>query len=192
MEVEREWLSVLQATGLHGSGIYTKARCEWCAVYWVKWWIYFCSLHYYALSVQFSSVAQLCRLCDPMNRNTPGLPVHHQLPKFTQTHVHWVGDAIQPSHPLSSPSPPALNLSQHLGPFKWVNSSHEMARILEFQLQHQSFQWTPRTDLLWHRLVGSSCSPRDSQESSKHHSLKASILWHSAFFIVQLTFIHDH
>ena len=62
MEVEREWLSVLQATGLHGSGIYTKARCEWCAVYWVKWWIYFCSLHYYALSVQFSSVAQLCRL----------------------------------------------------------------------------------------------------------------------------------
>ena len=73
------------------------------------------------LSVQFSSVAQSCPiLCDPMNRSTPGLPVHHQLPEFTQTHVHWVSDAIQPSHPLSSPSPPALNLSQHQGLFKWV------------------------------------------------------------------------
>ena len=88
------------------------------------------------------------RLCDPMNRSTPGLPVHHQLPGSTQTHVHWVGDAIQPSHPLLSPSPPALNLSQHQGLFKWVSSSHEVAKVLEFQLQHQSFQWTPRTDLL--------------------------------------------
>ena len=98
--------------------------------------------------VQFSSVAQSClTLCDPMNRRTPGLPVHHQLPKSTQTHVHWVGDAIQPSHPLSSPSP-ALNLSQHQGLFQWVSSSHQVARVLEFHLQHQSFQWTPRTDLL--------------------------------------------
>ena len=88
------------------------------------------------------------RLCDPMNRSTPGLPVHHQLPGSTQTHVHWVGDAIQPSHPLLSPSPPALNLSQHQGLFKWVSSSHEVAKVLEFQLQHQSFQWAPRTDLL--------------------------------------------
>ena len=77
-----------------------------------------------------------------------GLPVHHQLPEFTQTHVHWVGDAIQPSHPLSSPSPPAPNPSQHQGLFQWVNSLHEVAKVLEFQLQHQSFQWTPRTDLL--------------------------------------------
>ena len=100
-------------------------------------------------SVQFSSVAQLClTLCDPMNCSIPGLPVHHQLPEFTQTHVHWVGDAIQPSHPLSSPSPPALNLSQHQGPFQWVSSSHQVAKVLEFQLQHQSFQWTPRTDFL--------------------------------------------
>ena len=83
-----------------------------------------------------------------MNRSTPGLPVHHQLPEFTQTHVHRVGDAIQPSHPLSSPSPPALNLSQHQGLFKWVSSSHQVAKVLEFQLQHQSFQWTPRTDIL--------------------------------------------
>ena len=80
-------------------------------------------------SVQFSSVSQLCpTLCDPVNRSMPGLPVHHQLPEFTQTHVHWVGDAIQPSHPLSSPSPPAPNPSQHQGLFQWVNSSHEVAK----------------------------------------------------------------
>ena len=81
----------------------------------------------------FSSVAQSClTLCDPMNCSTPGLPVHHQLPESTQTHVYWVGDAIQPSHPLSSPSPPALNLSQHQGLFKWVSSSHQVAKVLEF------------------------------------------------------------
>ena len=98
--------------------------------------------------VQFSLVTQSCpTLCDPMNRSSPGLPVHHQLLEFTQTHVHWVSDAIQPSHPLSSPSP-ALNLSQHQGLFKWVSFSHQVAKILEFQLQHQSFQWTPRTDFL--------------------------------------------
>ena len=101
------------------------------------------------LVLQFSSVAQSCpTLCNPMNRSTPGLPVHHQLPESTQTHIHWVGDAIQPSHPLLSLSPPALNLSQHQDLFKWVSSSHEVAKVLEFQLQHQSFQWTPRTDLL--------------------------------------------
>ena len=92
-------------------------------------------------SFQFSSVAQSCpTLCDPMNRSTPGLPVHHQLPEFTQTHVHRISDAIQSSHPLSSPSPPALKLSPHQGLFQRVNSSHQVAKILEFQLQHQSFQ----------------------------------------------------
>ena len=75
-------------------------------------------------------------LCDPMDYSTPGLPVLHQLPEFTQTHVHWVGDAIQPSHPLSSPSPPALNLSQHQSLFSWVSSSHQVAKVLEFQFQH--------------------------------------------------------
>ena len=101
------------------------------------------------LDVHFSSVAQSClTLCDPMNCSTPGLPIYHQFLESTQTHVHWVGDAIQPPHPLSSPSPPALHLSQHQGLFKWVSSSHEVAKVLEFQLQHQSFQWTPRTDLL--------------------------------------------
>ena len=96
------------------------------------------SQRHYLLSpswVQFSSVAQSCpTLCDPMNRSMPGLPVHHQLPEFTQTHVHWVGDAIQPSHPLSSPSPPARNPSQHQGLFQWVNSLHEVAKVLEFSL----------------------------------------------------------
>ena len=99
--------------------------------------------------IQFSSVAQSCpTLCDPMDCSTPGLPVHHQLPEFIQTHVHWVGDAIQQSHPLSSPSPPAFNLSQHQGLFKWVCFSYQVAEVLEFQLQHQSFQWLFRTDLL--------------------------------------------
>ena len=126
------------------------------------------------LFVQFSSVTQSCpTLCDPMNRSTPGLPIHHKLPEFTQTHVHWVSDAIQPCHPLSSPSPPALNLSQHQGLFKWVSSWHQMAKVLEFQLQHQSFQWTPRTDLLQNGLVGSPCSPRDLQESSPTPQFKS-------------------
>ena len=122
-----------------------------------------------------------------MDCSTPGLLVHHQLPAFTQTHVHWVSDAIWPSHPLLSPSPPALNLSQHQGLFQWVSSSHQVAKVLELQLQHQSFQWIFRTDFLQDGLVGSPCSPRDSQESSPTHSSKASVLRHSAFFIVQVS-----
>ena len=101
------------------------------------------------LSVQLSSVIQSCStLCNPMDCSTTGFPVHCQLPELTQTHVHWVSDASQPSHPLSSPSPPAFNLSQHQGLFQWLNSSHQVAKVLEFQLQHQSFQWIFRTDLL--------------------------------------------
>ena len=102
------------------------------------------------LHLQFSSVQLLSRvwLCYPMNHSTPGLPVHRQLPELTQTHAHRVSDASQPAHPLLSPSPPAPNPSQHQGLFQWVNSSHEVAKVLEFQLQHQSFQWTSRTDLL--------------------------------------------
>ena len=83
-----------------------------------------------------------------MDCNTPGFPVHHQLLEFAQTHVHQVSDAIQPSHPLLSPSPPAFNLSQHQGLFQWVSSLHQRAKVLEFQLQHQSFQWIFRTDFL--------------------------------------------
>ena len=141
-----------------------------------------------------SSVTQLCpTLCDLMNRSTPGLPVHHQLPEFTHTYVHWVSDAIQPSQPLSSPSPPARNLSQHQGLFRWVRSSNQVAKGLEFQPQHQSFQWTPRTDLLQDGLVGSPCSPRDSQESSptpQFKSINSSVL--SLLYSPTLTFIHDY
>ena len=93
--------------------------------------------------VSSGSVTQCPTLCAPMDCSMPGLPVHHQLPEFTQIHVHRVGDAIQPSHPLSPPSPPAPNPSQHQGLFQCINSSHEVAKVLEFQLQHQSFQWTP-------------------------------------------------
>ena len=107
------------------------------------------TLHFHCRRHQFSSVAQSCpTLCHPMNCSTPGLPVHHQLLEFMQTHVHQVSEATQPSHPLPSPSPPSLNLSPHQGLFKSVRSSHQVAEVLEFQLQHQSFQWTPRTDLL--------------------------------------------
>ena len=96
---------------------------------------------------QFSSVSQSClTLCDPMDCNTPGLPAHHQLLELAQTHVHWVGDAIQPSHPLSSPSLPAFNLSQHQSLFQSVSSSHQVAKVLE--IQHESLQWIFRTDFL--------------------------------------------
>ena len=111
-------------------------------------WITKCGI-YLQWNIQFNSVAQSCpTVCDPMNCSTPGLPIHHQLPESTQTHVHWVSDAIQPSHPLLSHSPPAFNLSQHQGLFKPVSSSYQVAKVLEFQLQHQSFQRMFRTDLL--------------------------------------------
>ena len=145
-------------------------------------------------SVQFSSVAQSCpTLCDPMNRSTPGLLVHHQLPEFTQTHVHPVSDAIQPSHPLSSPSPPAPNPSQHQSLFQWVNSLHEVAKVLEFQLQHHSLQRNLRADLLQNGLVGSPCSPRDSQESSPTPQFKSiNSLTLRLLHSPALTSIHDH
>src|SRR5574339_355311 len=128
-----------------------------------------------------------------MNCSTPGLPVHHQLPEFTQTHVHRVSDAIQASHPLSSPSPPVPNPSQHQSLFQSVNSSHEVAQVLEFQLYHHSFQRNPRADLLQNGLVGSPCSPRDSQESSptpQFKSINSSML--SLLHSPTLTSIHDY
>ena len=98
---------------------------------------------------QFISVAQLCStLCDPMDCSSPGFPVHHQLPELAQTHVHRVSDAIQPSHPLLSPSMPTFNLSQHQGLFQWVSSSHQVTKLLEFQFWHQFCQWIFRTDFL--------------------------------------------
>ena len=141
-----------------------------------------------SLSVQFSSVAQLCpNLCDLMNRSTPGLPVHHQLPEFIQTHVHQGGDAIQPSHPLSSPSPPTFNLSQHQGlsnesvlcirwPKYWsfsfsISPSNEYSRLIAVRMD-------------WLNLL---VVQGPLQSLLQHHSSKASILLHSAFFIVQLS-----
>ena len=106
------------------------------------------SLSKLSVSTQFSSVAQSClTLCNPMDYSTPGFPNHHQLPKLAQTHVHWVHDAIQPSHSLSSPSP-AFNLSQQQGLFQWVSSLHQVDRLVEFQLQQQSCQQIFRTDFL--------------------------------------------
>jgi len=143
-------------------------------------------------SVQFSRSVMSDSL-RPHELPHTGPPCHHQLPEFTQTHVHRVSDAIQPSHPLSSPSPPAPNPSQHQSLFQWVNSSHEVAKVLEFQLQHQSFQRTPRADLLQNGLVGSPCSPRDSQESPptpQFKSINSSAL--SFLHSPTLTSIHDH
>ena len=129
---------------------------------------------------QLSSVAELCLpLCDPMNCSTPGLRVHHQLPELTQTHAHRVSDAIQSFHPLSSPSPPAFNLSQHQGLFQWVSSLHQVAKVLK--LQHQSFQWIFRNDFFrinWFDLLAVQGTLKSIFQ---HHSSKASILRHSAF-----------
>ena len=137
---------------------------------------------------QFSSVARSCpTLCDPMDCSMPGFPVHYQLLELTQTHVPWVSDAIQPSHPLLTPSPPAFNLSQHQGLFQWVSSSHQVAKVLGVQLQHQSFQRNPRADLLHNGLVGSPWVQGTLKSLLQHHSSKASILRCSAFFIVQLS-----
>ena len=117
-------------------------------------WFFFC----------FSSVAQSCpTLCDPMDCSMPGFPVLHYFLEFAQTHVHWVSDAIQPSHPLSPIYHHAFYLSQHQSLFQWVSSSHQVAKVLELQLQPQSFQRTFRVDFLWDGLVGSLCSPRDSR-----------------------------
>ena len=134
------------------------------------------------LLVQFSSVIQSCpTLCDSMNRSTPGIPIHHQLLESTQTHVHWVSDAIQACHPLLSPSPPTLNLSQHQVLFKCVSSLHQVAKILEFLLQHQSFQWTPRTDLLYMDWLDLLVVQGTLKSLLQHHSSKASVLRRSAF-----------
>ena len=121
-----------------------------------KWWLTRVETHKQKLprepvpaSVQFSSVAQSCpTLCDCMDYSTPGFPVHSLTPGAYHTHVHRVSDAIQPSHPLLSPSPPTVNLSQHQSLFQWVRSLHQVAKVLELQLQYQSFQWLFRTDFL--------------------------------------------
>ena len=136
--------------------------------------------------IQFSSVTQSClTLCDPMDCSTSGFPEHHQILELAQTHVHWIGDAIQPSHPLLFPSSPTFRLSQHQDIFKWVSSSHKVAKLLEFQLQHQAFQWIFRVDFLENVLVGSSCYTRT------HKGIfQPSVL--SFLYSPILTSIHDH
>ena len=130
-----------------------------------------------------------------MDCSTPGLLVHHQLLEFTQTHVHWVSDAIQPSHPLSSPSPPAFNLSEHQGLFKWVSASNQVAKVLELQYQsnqslhpqYQSLHWIFRTDFLWIDWFDLLAVQGTLKSLLQHHSSKASILQCSAFFKVQFS-----
>ena len=162
----------------------------------------------YWTQISVSSVTQSClTLCDPMDCSTPGFLVHHQLPELPQTHVHRVGDAIQPSRPRSSPSPPAFSLSQYQGLFQWVSSSHHVAKVLELQLQHQSLQWIDS----WHQVAKISELQHQSfqwifrifsfridwfdllpvqgtvKSLLQHRSSKASVLWHSAFFMVQVS-----
>ena len=138
------------------------------------------------LQFQFSSVTQSCpNVCDHMDCSTPGLPVHHQLPEFTQSHVHWVGDPIQPSHPLSSPSPPAFSLSQHQGLFQWVGSSHQVATVLKFSFNISTYNEysgliSLRTD--WLDLLA---VQRTLKSLLQQHGWNASFLQCSAFFIVQ-------
>ena len=122
-----------------------------------------------------------------MDCNTPGFPVHQQLPKLTHTHVHQVGDAIQPSHPLSAPSPPTFNLSQQQSLFQWVGSSQQVAKVLEFQLQHQSFQWIFRLDFFRIDWIDLLAVQGTLKSLLQHHSSKASVLQRSAFFMVQLS-----
>ena len=149
------------------------------------------SLSSCSVNQSVQSLNHCLTLCDPMDCSMPGFPVHHQLLELAQTHVHWVGYATQPFHPLSFPFPPALSLSQHQGRFQWVSSLHQVAKVLE--LQHQSFQWIFRTDFLEDWLVWSTCSPRDLQESSptpQFKSINSSAL--SFPYGPALTSIHDY
>ena len=141
----------------------------------------------------WNSVSQSCpAVCNPMDCSTPGFLIHHQLLELAQTHVHWVSDAIQPSHPLSSPSSPAFNLAQHQGLCKWVSSSHHMAKVLEFQ--HQSFQWTPRNWSPlgwtgWTSLLSKGLSRVFSNTTVQKHQFFGTRL---SSQLKILTSIHDH
>ena len=153
--------------------------------------IYFCFMDYAKTFdyIHFSSVTQLCPTrWDPMNRSTTGLPVHHQLLESTKTHVHWVGDAIQPSHPLSSPSPPALNLSQHQGLFQWVSSLHQWPKYWSFSFNISPYNEYPGLISFRMDCLDLLAFQGTLKSLLQHHSSKASLLLCSAFFIVQ----HSH
>ena len=154
--------------------MFNRCHMRWPKKYLITRWLrlYSCSpcVCLYVLQPWYCcSVAKSCpTLCDRMGCSTPGFPVLHHFTEFAQIHVHWVGDAIKPSHPLSPFSPPALNLSgkgSFQGLFQWVTSSYMVAKVLELQLQHHSFQWVFRVDFLQAWLYWSPCSPRVSQES---------------------------
>ena len=141
------------------------------------------------------SVQSLSRvqLCDPMDCSTPGLPVHHQLPEFTQTHVHWVGNAIQPSHPLSSSSPPSFNLSQHQGPFKWVRSSHQVAKYWSFNFSISSsneYSGLISLRMNWMDLLAVQETLQESSPTQQFKSINSSVL--SFLYSPTLKSIHDH
>ena len=162
------------------------SNLTWMMVLWVYpyWWL---------IEYQFSSVAQSCLTVRPHGLQHTRLPFLSPTPEFTQTRVHWVSDAIQPSHPLSSLSSPAFNLSQHQGFFQWVSSLHQVSKVLMLQLQRHSFQWISKNDSLYDWLVWSLCSPRDSQESSptpQFKSINCSAL--SFLYTPTLTPIHDY
>ena len=167
----------------------------WC---WVSYWTSSARVSPYVNLRQFTllyycSIAQSCpTLCHPMDCSKPGFPVLHYLPELAQTHVCWVDDATQPSHPLLPPYPPALNLSQHQGLFQWVGSLNQVPK-LKLQLQHQSFQWIFSTDFLYNWLLWSPCCPRDSQESSptpQFKSINSSAL--SLLYGTTLPSLHDY
>ena len=145
------------------------------------------------MCTSFPSRAGLCccssclTLCDPMDCNVPGFLVIHCLPEFAQTHVHWVGGAIQPFHPLSSPSPPAFNLSEHQGLFRWVGSSHQVAKVLKLQLPSNEYSGLISFRMDWFDLLAVQGTLKSLFQ---HHSLKASILQYSAFFMVQLSHLY--
>ena len=156
----------------------------------------FCLIHLILWKVKFNSATQSCpTLCNPMDCSTPGFPVHHQIPKLAQTNVYRISDAIQSSRPLSSsPSPPAFNFFQHQDLFQWVSSSYQVAKVLELQFHHQpSSEYSGLISLRmdWFDFLAVQGALKSLLQ---HHSSKTSILWHSAFFIVQLShpYIHDY
>ena len=171
-----------------GSGMVRDRLWEhWSGQQWVKW---------IGRESQFSSV--ISDLCDSMDCSIPGLPLHHKLP-FTQTHVHWVGDAIQSSHPMSSPSPPALNLSQHQGLFKWVSSSHQVAKVLVSAstsvLPMNTQDWSPLGWTGWISLQSKGLSrvfskKKKSSPAPQFKSINSSAL--SFLYSPTLTSIHDY
>ena len=147
----------------------------------------------FILQLVVQSLHRVRIFVNPMDCSTPGFTVLYYLPELAQTHVHWISDDIKPPHPLFRPLPSALNLSQHQGLFQWVGSSHQVAKVLELQLQHQSFQWIFRVDFLYEWLVWSPCCPRDSQETSptpQFQSINSTAL--RFLYSPTLTSIHDY